>query len=372
MSEGRFLVISGHDYRSKRKASLHFIADCLARRGKVSFYSPGFSHLSRMAADVRLDLWSHANKVEQSDGVDCYLERTFVHPFNTAQGWLAPMEEFLFRNYAERSRPQLVEWIKQSDTIILESGLPLLFAERIAKTNPAAKMIYLASDDLRTIGCSDYLIDCLRRAAPSFDHAVLPSKQLAATMPPKLRLSYVPHGFNHEVFQGQTTSPYADPVNAVSVGSMLFDDAFFRTACRAFPEVKFHIIGGGRRSLRVTEPNATVLPEMAFHETVPYIVHASVGIAAYDKAATPYYLSDTSMKLAQYAFAGLNSVCPVFAAGGKPGRFGYESSDPSSIVAALRAAFATPRVQHDASEFLSWPEVADRILSPSLFPDTRM
>lgn len=42
MSEGRFLIVSGHDYRSKRKASLHFIADCLKRRGKVSFYSPGF------------------------------------------------------------------------------------------------------------------------------------------------------------------------------------------------------------------------------------------------------------------------------------------------------------------------------------------
>ena len=147
-------------------------------------------------------------------------------------------------------------------------------------------------------------------------------------MPPGLRLSYVPHGFNHDVFQGQTTSPYSDPVNAVSVGSMLFDDKFFKTACRAFPEVKFHIIGGGRRSQRVTEPNATVLPEMAFHETVRYIVHASIGIAAYDKAATPYYLSDTSMKLAQYAYVGLNSVCPLFAAGGKPGRFGYEFIRP--------------------------------------------
>ena len=191
-------------------------------------------------------------------------------------------------------------------------------------------------------------------------------------MPPGLRLSYVPHGFNHDVFQVQTTSPYADPVNAVSVGSMLFDDKFFKTACRAFPGVKFHIIGGGRRSLSVNEPNAIVLPEMAFHETIRYIVHASVGIAAYDNAVTPYYLSDTSMKLAQYAYAGLNSVCPLFAAGGKPGRFGYESSDPSSIVAALRAALTIPRIHHDASEFLRWPDVTDRILSPSQFPDTAM
>ena len=191
-------------------------------------------------------------------------------------------------------------------------------------------------------------------------------------MPPGLRLFYVPHGFNHEFFQGRTTSPYADPVNAVSVGSMLFDVKFFKTACRAFPDVKFHIIGGGRRSLSVAEPNAIVLPEMAFQETVRYIVHASVGIAAYEDATTPYYLSDTSMKLAQYAYAGLNSVCPLFATGGKPGRFGYQSSDPSSIVAALRAALTIPRIRHEASEFLGWPDVTDRILSPSQFPDTAM
>ncbi|MGH7487703.1 MAG: glycosyltransferase family 1 protein, partial [bacterium] len=344
----------------------------LRRRGKVSFYSPGFSHLSRMAADVRLDLWSLANKVEQSGDVDCYLERTLVHPFNTAQGWLSPVEDLLFQNYAEQPRPQLVEWIERSDTVILESGLPLLFAERVTRLNPTAKMIYLASDDLRTIGCSNYLIDCLRRAAPSFNHAILPSRQLAASMPPGLPLFYVPHGFNHEFFQEHTTSPYADPVNAVSVGSMLFDDRFFKTACRAFPDVKFHIIGGGRRSLGVTEPNAIVLPEMAFQETVRYIVHASVGIAAYEDATTPCYLSDTSMKLAQYAYAGLNSVCPLFAAGGKPGRFGYESSDPSSIVAALRAALTIPRIRHEASEFLCWADVTDRILSPSQFPDTVM
>ena len=101
-------------------------------------------------------------------------------------------------------------------------------------------------------------------------------------------------------------------------------------------------------------------------------MHASVGIASYECSTTPYYLSDTSMKLAQYADAGLNSVCPLSSAGGRPGRFGYQSSDPSSIVAALRAALTIPRIRHEASEFLCWPDVTDRILSPSQFPDTVM
>ena len=273
MSEGRFLVISrtrlsvdaqGWSQRAFHRR-LHW-----ERRGKVSFYSPGFSHLSRMSADARLDLWSHANRVEQSDGVDCYLERTLVHPFNTAQGWLSFVEDFLFHNYAERSRPQLVEWIKQSDTIILESGLPLLFAEQIVKTNPAAKMIYLASDDLRTIGCSSYLIDCLRRAAPSFDHAVLPSRQLAATMPPGLRLSYVPHGFNHEVFQGRNNfalcgSGQRRQRRLHAVRRRVLQDCVPRVSGG---EIPYH----WRRTpeacgCRGTQCGA-VLPEMPFHETV--------------------------------------------------------------------------------------------------------
>ena len=39
MNEPRYLVLSAHDYRTARRTSLHFIADELARRGRLRFFS---------------------------------------------------------------------------------------------------------------------------------------------------------------------------------------------------------------------------------------------------------------------------------------------------------------------------------------------
>ena len=232
-----------------------------------------------------------------------------------------------------------------------------MLARQIALTNPAARRIYMASDDLATIGCSDYLQTCLRRSAPVIDYAVLPSRLLAPAMPAGMKLIEVPHGLDQAPYAARRPSPYSARVNAVSVGSMLFN-------------VNFHIIGGGQESLRVNAKNAVVMPEMPFTETVRYIQHASMGIAPYVAADAPYYLSDTSMKLMQYQAAGINAVCPDFAVGGKPGRFGYDPGSEASIVQAVRGALQAPPVT--ASRFLNWDEVTDRILEPDDFVDTRI
>ena len=233
-------------------------------------------------------------------------------------------------------------------------------------------MIYLASDDLSTIGCSESLSRALDRSAASFAYAVLPSKRLAQAIPASMTKAYVPHGFDKEAFLPASELPFSSPINAVSVGSMLFDANFFRTACAEFPNVTFHIIGGGRNSSDLAAANLVVLPEMPFSETVRYIRHASVGIAAYTANDAPYYLSDTSMKLWQYQYVGLNSVCPFFACGEIPGRFGYDPDNTASIVAALDRAFGAARFEPDHSLFLDWSDVVDRILSPQKYADTKI
>jgi 2-beta-glucuronyltransferase len=370
MSRQEFLFISGHDYRSKRQANVHFMASSLKRYGKVNFYSIGFSYLSRLKQDPRTDLWPDANRLCELDGIGCYLERNLVHPFNTNREWLKLPEALWFAGYRIRPRKQLWNWVKSADTIILESGISILLAEQIALANPKAKRIYIASDDLRTIGCSDYLIRCLNRSATSFNYAVLPSALLVPAMPQAMKLVRIGHGLDLSAFATEDRSPYSQATNAVSVGSMLFDANFFEIACRNFPEIKFYIIGGGQESLRVNAANAVVLPEMAFAETTRYIKHASVGIAPYAPGSAPYYLSDTSMKLMQYQAVGINAVCPYFAQGENAGRFGYDPGREESIVNALRQALDTPNA--GPTSFLNWDEVTDRVLSPQDFPDTRM
>jgi 2-beta-glucuronyltransferase len=372
MAGDRFLIISGHDFRSKRRASVHFIAQSLAEHGEVRFYSIGFSHVSRAKMDPRVDLWSEGNRVGELDGVQCFLERSLVHPFSTGLDCLAVPEALWFEAYAKRPREQFWDWVRSATTIIFESGMSVLLAEQVMRANPAARRIYLVSDDLKTIGCSNYLIHCLERSAPSFDYAVLTSRLLAKSMPPKLKVVYVPHGFDRKPFLSDSASPYTAPINAVSLGSTLFDESLFQVACRQFPDVTFHIIGGGRRSAKVTASNAVVQPELPFADTIRYIKHASVGIAPYANKGAPYYLSDTSLKLAQYEYAGLNAVCPFFACGEKSGRFGYDPGDSSSIVDALSRALSKPKFQPDASGFLDWENVTDRFLAPEQFEDTRV
>lgn len=43
-----YLVLSAHDYRTPRRASIHFITDELAKRGDTRFFSLRYSLLSRL------------------------------------------------------------------------------------------------------------------------------------------------------------------------------------------------------------------------------------------------------------------------------------------------------------------------------------
>ena len=145
---------------------------------------------------------------------------------------------------------------------------------------------------------------------------------------------------------------------------MLFDPSFFEAAAASFPEVMFHVIGGGRDAANLSAPNIRVYDEMRFVETVPYIRHADFGIAPYNAEKVAPYLTDTSMKLMQYGFLGVPAVCPDIVAGGKAGRFGYRPGDLDDIGRAIRGALA---FGHFAGEpALSWREVTDRILYPHL------
>jgi 2-beta-glucuronyltransferase len=75
------------------------------------------------------------------------------------------------------------------------------------------------------------------------------------------------------------------------------------------------------------------------------------------------------MKLMQYEHCGIPAVCPGFAAGDSPNRFGYTPGKPPSIVAAIESALER-RNDIKPRRFLSWEEVARRLLDPREFADT--
>src|SRR5438876_12442270 len=116
MNAPEYLIISGHDFRSKRKANMHFLADVLARRGKVNFYSIGFSYLSLIKSDPRAELWEKANAVEEFRGVRCYLERNLIHPFRINREWPHAPEALWFESYARKRRKRFWDWVATAQT----------------------------------------------------------------------------------------------------------------------------------------------------------------------------------------------------------------------------------------------------------------
>ncbi|ARU27802.1 glycosyltransferase [Cellvibrio sp. PSBB006] len=367
-----FLVLSAHDYRSPRKASIHFITNELAKRGPTRFFSLRYSMLSRYTADPRLSLDDQANRIATHQGVECYLWKTMIHPFNTRRSWLRPAESIMYRWYSQGRNNVLRQWIKDATVILLESGVAPVFFDLIKQLNPSAKILYRASDSLEAINVAEYVNDAFARIAGDINTIALPSRALVDSIPSRHNLIFVPHGIDHSVAEKADPSPYeGEGIHAVSVGSMLFDPSFFVLASKRFPQIHFHVIGSGHPRHPEYGDNVTVYGEMPFAQTLRYIKHARIGIAPYSSTNLPAYLRDTSLKLIQYEFFKLPAICPTFIAADYPTRFGYEIGDGDSIEQAINRALS-PVQPLVTRQVLSWGEVTERMLTPQFFRDTEM
>lgn len=366
----KFLMLTAHDYRTPRKANMHFIADELVKRGSLRFFSLRYSALSKRKKDPRVFLDGSANRVERHAGAECFLWKQPIHAFNTRRRILRPLEDAAFRWTQAHPPETLVRWIREADVIFFESGSAILHVALAERINPRARRVYIASDDLDVIEVAGFVKDELRRVAGRMHALCLPSPRLADGMPASGNRYFVPHGIDVSMRERGDPTPYVATKNAVSVGSMLFDRRFFEIVAPAFPDTQFHVIGSGLTQRGDFAANVHVHDEMPHEATLRYIKHANVGIAPYRAASVPAYLIDTSMKLMQYALFGKPAVCPDNVAGGDPRRFGYDPADPASMIAAMRAAMAAP--EGTPPDFLDWGQVTERLIDPAAFDDTRM
>ncbi len=366
-----FLVLSAHDYRSPRKAGIHFVAAELAQLGTTRFFSLHYSRLTRFRRDPRRSLDALANqKATTPDGVECYLWRTLIHPFSMRRvPGLAPLEALMFRHHVSHPSPVLVDWIQEADTVFFESGMAPVFFDLVRRLNPAARTVYIASDDLGSIKAARYVKRTFARVAPQFDTVCLKSRGMAPDVHAGPNVRVIPHGFDFSVDEHADPSPYPPGRHAVSLGSMLFDPAFFVIASRAFPDITFHVIGSGHGKHSGYGPNVKVYGEMPHRQTLPYIKHADFGIAPYRAAHMPPHLGETSLKLMQYDHFKLPAVCPHAIVCGCSNRYGYTPGEPASLVQAIGRALDAPRVS--TLRHLTWAEVVQRMLDPATYDDTR-
>jgi 2-beta-glucuronyltransferase len=327
--------------------------------GSVFFLSLRYSPLTNFKNDPRRTLRERANRLEIVNSVACYLWHTPVHPFGLPRQ-LELLEKLVFAGAARLLPRVAMDEIARATHILIESGIGLIYLPLIRQLNPAAEVVYMASDSLTAINQASAIKAAFRRHATLIDRARLPSPLLRADVPAIIPCHYIPHGIEKARFARVAQSPYRPGTrNAVSVGSMLFDPTFFALAGPQCPDVTFHVIGSGHPG--VDTANVRYLPEMPFAETLPYLQHADVAIAPYGSGVEPY-LTHTSMKLTQYSFLGLPAICPDMLVAEPFRRFGYRPGDAGSIARAVAAALASDK--RAEVEHLDWAEVTDRLLRP--------
>lgn len=364
------LFISVHDFRSLRKASVHFIAAEMAKQGKTRFFSVGLSKLSEHRGDTRSSLSHRANRIEIVDNVECYLWRLLWHPFAVRWKQLTLLEAAMFRTYRSLIPRVARQWVEEADIVFVESGLGVVFIADVRRLNPDARIVYLASDDLDVIRCANTIKEDFFRNFDLIDTVRLPSRFLLSGMPHSETSVIVPHGIDKAIAETKYPNPYGGRRACISVGSMLFDANFFEIASNLFPQIDFYIIGAGKAASGLQAKNIHVLQEMAFLDTLPYLQHAAFGVAPYKNANTPRYLLDTSLKLRQFELFGIPAVCPHFALGDTPSRFGYEPSDTNSIRSAIDNAMNYKN--QILVNALGWHDVVERILHPAAYAEVRI
>lgn len=366
-ARGRVVFLSAfQDYRTKKRASVQQVADGARELGyDVWFLSTRYSLLSKRTGDSRLFLDKKANSVEVVNGIHCFLWKTIFHPFASKYKLLNAAMGFLFKPYAELPNKRFDSVIKGADSVVVESSVAAIFLPRVKRLSPNAKIIYYATDRLDTVGTHPAVQKQLISNSAMIDHASLRSRRMASDFDwLSDRLYLAEFGINADDFSKVGHSPYNDRPTLVSVGSMLFDRIFFEKMPPLFPEVDFHVIGCGEH---LSGPgNLYVHDEMPFRDTLPFVKYATVGVAPYRWAPGVEYLADSSLKLAQYELFGLPAVCPDFAVGEKSSRSGYVPGDVETMRdAIIRALSLAGKIQ--PRSFLSWKDVADRILNPERF-----
>lgn len=369
----RVVLVSGyHDYRTGKRASIHQIADGLVRAGfHVSFISTRFSTLSRWTGDSRLFLWNRANAVETVNGVECLLWRTLAHPFSSRVGVLQSLSGRLYEAYSRLPNKAFDKLLSGADYVIVESGIASIYLRRIRQANPKAKLIYYGADRLETINAHPFVRDRLEKDQDLIDHFSVRARGLKEDFPlARGAMFRSPFGVDAQEYGRVDACPYdPDAIVAVSVGSMLFDPTVFQLAASHFPEVEFHVVGCGTDF--DAPPNVHIHLETSFQRALAFVKYASIGIAAYAPVRGAEYLAESSLKLAQFEYFGLPAVCPRFATGSSPSRFGYEPGDESSIREAVGAALANIG-SVEPRWFPSWEEVALQVIEPVRYGASRI
>ena len=363
----RLVVATSHFFAPiYRKAGMHQFALSLAEKGHhVDFITVGQSRLKqRMKAETRAYTESAvaaAKAGRNPPNIHAHVHREAFHP-PSGSTFGNFVTKPLAALYGRRLDDHFAEAALQADAILLECGYPLFFFNTLKSLNKRAKYIAFYNDRLDLVGFRPEVLALHERTMPRFDLVRTNAERLLDFLPPGTNGLYVPQGVDKAQMVFDCPSPYRpDTKNIVSVGDMLFDDDAVRQIAQEARSqgATVHVIGA-----RMDDPpeNVVVYGQMPFDRTLPFIVHADVGLAPYRPVAGADYLAQSSLKIQQYSYCGLPILLPSSLNMRGENIVGYDPHVDADLKAAVRRALETPHMAHLKEKILGWDEVGDMFL----------
>lgn len=336
---GSVLIVSPDRYEPDARLGIHFIADALTTVfDDVAYVAVGPCRANDRRLPSGSPQWTPAGTVR---AVDLRTPGGDHHSLHTVRRWLGwPGQDAGGAGRAAMIRAAAAA----ADVIIVEAGTPLAWIPRLRRTAPGAELVFLASD-LPSGDQGQRLVHFLERHAASIDRIVV-------TAPSSIehcsayagRVDVMVPG-RHPAFDvPKVASPYdGNAPNILAIAPTRFDRAAFHIATTSFPQAVFHLVGAMEETGHGS--NVRLHGDLAVHDIVPLLRHATLGLAAMgDESGSARPPRGTS-PLDPYPFAhfGIPLICPEDAAGERPLRFGYDPGRSASIRAAVHAGLRVGR-----------------------------
>lgn len=359
------VLLTSHFYRQKRRGSMHWLADELVRAGWcVRFVTVGYSRVSFVLGDVRLkalDAPPPAGRYQVAPGIEQIFFIPPFHPIDLRSPSLNALVRPLMSTFPLFWRRELRAATADATLIVAESGLSLMLAPLLKRTG--AKLVYRVNDDIRVMRVPPILRENELRYAAAFDRISVASPILAQRFAFLGTVGLDPMGLDEEALEEEVANPYgaATEPQIVCAGTSHFDRDAVLAFAQARPHWHFHVIGRLRQS--VLADNVTCHGEKTFADTVPFIRHATYGIAPYLNVPGVEYQVHHSNRLQLYAYYKLPTLAPErMLHADAPFLLGYDPKDPASFDRAAAALESKTWTDGDFPRPARWKDLAAGIL----------
>lgn len=360
----RVTLVTGHYWKSKRKAGFHWLADAYRGLGwEVLFFTAPISFLSKTAGNYRFDYPIKEEKakfLKKDPSLYSFIHYTPWHVVNLRSNLLNTITHPFTKLYEKYDFSRSHEFIEKSDLIIFESTAALLLFDKFKRLNSKAKFVYRMSDNLRMLKVHPSLIKYEESIIEKFDLVSVPSKFMYDSFKEIKNLELNYHGINKSCFDKSEKNPFKKLINFVFVGNDKFDREFLGHAMTVNNNWNFHIIGPISKIPK--KANVITYGEMPFQETVSYLQHATAGLHTVIYKEGAESLTD-SLKVHQYTYCQLPIIAPEFLKTNRKHVFYYHPSNPASIKEALIHALNYENHLIDKEQVCSWEDLAQTLCS---------